>query len=109
MTFWCSQKMKPLTWTTYDNLLLQHEIMLSRKKCIFIFDKIEFLGMTILKRSYKLQQHIAKQLLDFLDENFTAKQVQQFLGVINYMVEFVPKLASIIKLLQVMLRKDTPS
>lgn len=60
--------------------------------------------MMVSKRSYELQPYIVKQFLDFPDENFTAKQVQQFLGVINYMAEFVSKLASIIKPLQLLLK-----
>lgn len=64
--------------------------------------------MTISKGSYEIQPHITKQLLDFQDENLTTKQVQQFFGIINYMAKFIPNLATIIKPLHHMLKKDAP-
>ncbi|QHO48460.1 polyprotein [Arachis hypogaea] len=35
-------------------------------------------------------EHIAKGLINFPDENMTVKQVQQFLGIVNYIRDFIP-------------------
>jgi hypothetical protein len=46
--------------------------------------------MTISNGAYHLQPHIASQL----DKLLSKKMVQQFLGIINYMAEFIPKVAA---------------
>lgn len=92
----------------FHQLLQQYGIMLSQRKCVFFATKIDFLRMTISNGSFELQPHISHQLLNFPDKDFSPKQVQQFLGIVNYMAEFIPKLASIIKPLQLLLKKDAP-
>ncbi|KAL0796027.1 hypothetical protein Bca101_067404 [Brassica carinata] len=52
--------------------------------------------------------HLATTLLDFPDENLTKRQIQQFLGVINYVSDFIPHLSRLTRPLQKMLTKNSP-
>ncbi|KAK1392713.1 Acid phosphatase [Heracleum sosnowskyi] len=83
--------------------------MLAERKMIIGEIYIEFLGMCISKGQYQLQPHIATQLDHFSDENLTFKQVQQFLGIVNYMAEFILDLVKYMTPLTNQLKKDAPS
>lgn len=72
-------------------------------------DSIEFLGMKISNGTYVPQPHIATHLQDFPDENLTIKQVQQFLGIVNYVSEFVPRLNKLTQTLNQILKKNPSS
>ena len=89
-------------------LLKKYGIMLSAKKMILNTSKIEFLRMEIKNGRYSLQPHICQKLLDFPESNLTKQQVQQFLGLVNYITPFVKRLSSIIKPLQMLLQKNPP-
>ena len=67
--------------------------MLSEKKSIIGKESIDFLGMVIENGHYQLGPHIATELLKFPDTNLTKKQIQQFFGIINYVRNFIPKVA----------------
>ncbi|XP_040964598.1 uncharacterized protein [Gossypium hirsutum] len=69
---------------------------------------IEFLGMTIKNGKYQPLPHIAEELKRFPDSNLSQKQVQQFLGIVNYLRDFVSKIAKLINPLRKMLKKDPP-
>ncbi|KAK1382556.1 hypothetical protein POM88_020291 [Heracleum sosnowskyi] len=79
--------------TDFHSLVKSYGIMLAEKKMIIGVTYIEFLGMHISEGQYHLQPHIATQLEHFPDENLTFKQVQEFLGIINYMADFIHDLA----------------
>lgn len=66
--------------------------MLSQKKIVIAQKEIEFLGMHFKDGFYYLGKHIAKELLKFSHENLYRKQVHQFLGIVNYLRYFVPKI-----------------
>ncbi|KAH9671267.1 hypothetical protein KPL70_017298 [Citrus sinensis] len=69
---------------------IRHGIMLSAKKSTIATDNIEFLGMIIKDGHYQPGKHIAQELLHFPDKQLSKKQVQQFLGIINYIRDFIP-------------------
>ena len=52
---------------------------------------INFLGVNISDGKYTLQPHIASSLAEFPDKLINAKQIQQFLGIVNYMSDFFSK------------------
>ena len=76
-------------------LVESHGIMLSEKKSTLGHSTIEFLGMILEDRHYRPGPHIAQELLHFLDEHLTKKKIQQFLGIINYLRDFLPHVLSI--------------
>ncbi|XP_043705607.1 uncharacterized protein LOC122655480 [Telopea speciosissima] len=72
------------------DITIQHGIMLSAKKMEIGVSKVNFLGVIITNGTYDLQLHIGKSLLEFSDGPFTIPQLQRFLGIVNYMIEFIP-------------------
>lgn len=70
--------------------------------------KVEFLGMQLKDGAFQPSDHIAKELLKFPYENLSHKQVKQFLGIVNYLREFVAKITRYMYHLQKMLKKDPP-
>jgi hypothetical protein len=71
--------------------------------------KIEFLGMIFTDGACTPDTHIAEELQKFSDGPFTRKQVQQFLGIIQYLRNFISKVAQMTRPLQLMLKKDAKS
>ncbi|GKD40283.1 hypothetical protein Tco_1260490 [Tanacetum coccineum] len=86
----------------------KYEILLSEKKMEVGVTTIQFLGMEISDRKYQPQPHVAQELLKFPDELSSQKMIQQFLGLVNYMVDFLPKLSHHTALLFPMLKKNPP-
>ncbi|KAD5318125.1 hypothetical protein E3N88_18071 [Mikania micrantha] len=56
--------------------------------------------------TYQLQPHIAMELHQFPDKLVSQKEVQQFLGLVNYMADFLPKLSNHTVHLFPMLKKN---
>lgn len=83
-------------------------MMLLEKKSQLAQTEIYFLGMHFSQGKYQPQPHKARELLNFLDKNLTSKQIQQFLGIINYIRDFIPKLAKYTSLLSFLLKKNPP-
>ncbi|GJQ90756.1 hypothetical protein Tco_0001895 [Tanacetum coccineum] len=82
--------------------------MLSEKKMKVGVTTIQFLGMEIYDEKYQLQPHVAQELLKFPDELSSPKMIQQFLGLVNYMADFLPKLSHHTALLFPILEKNPP-
>ncbi|KAL2486356.1 putative mitochondrial protein [Abeliophyllum distichum] len=87
----------------------QHGVMLAQKKIVIGVPDINFLGMHIKDGQYSLQPHVGQELLKFPDTNLSKKEVQQFLGIVNYMADFIDHLSTTIKPLQNMLKKNAPA
>ncbi|WMV29629.1 hypothetical protein MTR67_023014, partial [Solanum verrucosum] len=90
-------------------LVKQYGIMLSEKKMILVKDEIDFLGMQFAHGAYILGPHICEELVKFPNTNFTVKQLQQFLGVINYVRDFIPDVSMYISPITKMLTKKAPA
>jgi len=81
-------------------------ISLSKTKAEIMKNQIEFLGIQIDKNGIKMQTHIVQKIIN-LDENIdTKKKLQSFLGLVNQVREYIPKLAENLKPLQKKLKKD---
>ncbi|KAL2512843.1 RT RNaseH 2 domain-containing protein [Abeliophyllum distichum] len=65
--------------------------------------------MHIKDGQYSLQPHVGQELLKFSDANLSKKEVQQFLGIVNYMAYFIDHLSTTIEPLQNMLKKNAPA
>ena len=77
----------------FYNLVKSQGIMLSEKKMVIGQSSIDFLGVNISDGKYTLQPHIASSLGEFPDKLTNTKQIQQFLGIVNYMSDFIPKVS----------------
>ncbi|KAL4588678.1 hypothetical protein LXL04_001571 [Taraxacum kok-saghyz] len=93
----------------FHDLVKRYGIMLSESKMEVGVSSIEFLGMKISDGKYQPQQHIAKELCHFPDELRSQKEIQQFLGVVNYMSDFLPKLSNHTVWLFPMQKKNPPT
>ena len=86
-----------------------HRIMLSEKKMLIGQPKIEFLRTKLYDGLYKALSHMAQEFLKLSDTDLMKAQIQQFLGIINYLRDFIPYLFTLTSPLNKMLRKDPPS
>ncbi|KAI9169669.1 hypothetical protein LWI28_015835 [Acer negundo] len=92
----------------FHDLINQYGIMLSDKKSSIGQTNIDFLGMHISNGKYHPGPHLASQLLEFPDSNLTTKQVQQFLGIINFIRDFLPHVTRYTSILSALLKKNPP-
>ena len=83
--------------------------MLSDKKSAIGQTKVDFLGMHISNGQYHPGPHLARQLLDFPDSHLTVKQIQQFLGIVNFIRDFLPHVSHHTSVLSSLLKKNPPS
>ncbi|KAH9716919.1 hypothetical protein KPL71_021635 [Citrus sinensis] len=94
--------------TKFYDILQSHGIMLSAKKSIIATDNVEFLGMIIKDGHYQPGKHIAQELLHFPDQQLSKRQIQQFLGIINYIRDFIPHVDHYTHHLSALLKKKPP-
>ncbi|XP_050875436.1 uncharacterized protein LOC127079070 [Lathyrus oleraceus] len=83
-------------------------MMLSEKKNQLGQTEIDFLGMHFSQGKYQPQPHIARELLNFLDENLKIKQIQQFLGIITYIKDFLLRPTKYTNPVSQLLKKKPP-
>ncbi|KAH9780651.1 hypothetical protein KPL71_008159 [Citrus sinensis] len=94
--------------TQFYDLIQSHGIMLLAKKSIIATDNVEFLGMIIKDGHYQPGKHIAQELLHFPDQQLSKRQIQQFLGIINYIRDFIPHVDHYTHHLSALLKKKPP-
>ncbi|KAH9787338.1 hypothetical protein KPL71_010556 [Citrus sinensis] len=94
--------------TQFYDILQSHGIMLSPNKSIIATDNVEFLGMLIKDGHYQPGKHIAHELLHFPDQQLSKRQIQQFLGIINYIRDFIPHVDHYTHHLSALLKKKPP-
>lgn len=70
--------------------------------------EIDFIGMHIQNGQYTLQPHISKSFNEFPDKLTSVKQIQQFLGLVNYMADFIPHIVKYRGPLSQLLKKNPP-
>ncbi|MED6113227.1 hypothetical protein PIB30_068883, partial [Stylosanthes scabra] len=64
--------------------------------------------MTFHDGFFQPGNHISKELLKFPDDNLSVKQVQQFLGIVNYIRDFIPDVTRHTSQLSKLLKKKPP-
>ena len=92
--------------TKFYNLVKSQGIMLLENKMVIGQSSIDFLGVNISDGKYTLQPHIVVSLGEFPDKLTNAKQIQQFLGIVNYMSDFIPKVSKYRNCLAQLLKKS---
>ncbi|PKA60822.1 hypothetical protein AXF42_Ash006456 [Apostasia shenzhenica] len=81
-------------------LFIQHGIILGKNKIELCKQTIEYLGKIIDQGKITLQEHIIIKIKKFSDTFETVKQLQSFLGILNYGRRFIPRLSQYTKNLQ---------
>ncbi|KAH6783226.1 Acyl-CoA N-acyltransferase with RING/FYVE/PHD-type zinc finger domain-containing protein [Perilla frutescens var. hirtella] len=79
-----------------------------KRKGIIGKDSITFLGMKISEGQYEPGPHITEELQKFPTEKLTVKEIQQFLGIVNYIKDFIPNCSRYTSKLSKLLKKNAP-
>ena len=82
-----------------------HGLILSNKKADIAKTQIEFLGLKIDSTGIEMQPHICEKIAHFPDRLVDRKQLERFLGCINYINDFLPNLVWLKGPLQDLLKK----
>lgn len=77
------------------NLFIDNGLIISKKKMELCKTYINFLGITIGEGKIKLQPHIAKKILEMPDKLDKTKELQKFLGMLNYARHFIKDLGKV--------------
>lgn len=77
----------------FVDIIQQHGIMLSEQKSFLTQSSIDFLGLHIHDGVYQPGAHLTQELIKFFNENLSQKHIQQFLGIINYVRDFIHQVA----------------
>lgn len=93
---------------TYDRYLSSEEnlVSLNPKKCVFSTDKGKLLGHIISKDGLKIDPKRVEEIIS-LPLPSHKKSLQSFLGRINFVRKFIPNLASMVRPLTNMIKKNT--
>jgi hypothetical protein len=76
--------------------LINHGIIISKKKMELFKPHIKFLGAEIGEGKIKLQDHISKKILDFEDKILNTEELQKFLGLVNYARPYIKDIGKVI-------------
>ena len=71
-------------------------IVVSKRKMELFKRKISFLGLEIGNGKIELQSHISTKIIDFPEKFENLKQIQAFLGLVNYARKFIPNLSKLV-------------
>ena len=83
-----------------------NSIVISKKSIELLKQKIDFLGLTIDRGTIELHPHIVSKILEVPDKIEDTKELQKFLGLLNYSRKFIPNLGSILRPLYDKLSKN---
>ena len=81
----------------FIDLCISNGIGLSKKKTIIGEPKIDFLGLIIDYEGIELQTHILEKIKNFLEKLSYRKQLQRFIGILNYAEGFIENLVDLKK------------
>jgi len=82
--------------------LRQYNVTLNPKKCRFGMDKVEYVGHVISYEGITFSDEKRVKVLDFPLPN-TQKDLQAFLGLVNYFRDHVPDMTGLVKPLRVLI------
>ena len=85
--------------------LEENDLYIKPEKCKWKVREVGFLGVVIGLEGIKMEEEKVKGVLDWLTPK-CVKDVQKFLGLVNYYRRFIRGFASIARLLHDMVKKD---
>jgi len=96
----------------YDELVVEiikrfeeNDLYIKLEKCKWKMREVEFLGVVIGPEEIKMEEEKVKGVLDWLISK-CVKDIQKFLGLVNYYCRFIQGFASIARSLHDIVRKD---
>ena len=87
--------------------LEENDLFLKPEKCIFKEKEIEFLGRYIMEEGVKMDEVKVKVIAEWPVPK-KVKDVQSFLGLVNFYRRFIEQFSKIVTLLSKLIRKDQP-
>ena len=85
--------------------LAENDLYVKPEKCKWKVKKVGFLGVVIGLEGIKIEEDKIKRVLDWLTPK-CVKDVQKFLGLVNYYCQFIQDFAFIARPLHDMVKKD---
>ena len=85
--------------------LEKNNLFVKPKKCKWKVREVEFLGVVIGPRGVEMQKEKVERVLNW-PASQNIKEVQKFLGLVNYYKRFIKDFARIAALLHVLVRKE---
>jgi hypothetical protein len=87
--------------------LKENNLYCNTEKCTFHVKEIDYLGLIILDKGVQVDQSKVTAALNWAAPR-NVKNVQEFLGFVNFYRRFVPNFANVARPLYNLLRKDNP-
>ena len=91
---------------TFLSRCLDYNVTLNKDKCAFFRREIEFLGNVISSGGIKPSEGKVEAIFKAKKPS-NVTELRSFLGLVNFLSRFVPKLSIVLKPLYFLLRKDT--
>ena len=79
--------------------------MVNKSKCLFFANEIEYIGFLIDKDCVRVNPRKIDPVIN-MPQTTNVKQLQSFLGVVNYYSKFIPNMADIAKHLYKLIEKN---
>ncbi|KAF8748713.1 hypothetical protein RHS01_10621 [Rhizoctonia solani] len=87
--------------------LMKNQLFCKLSKCHFHVTTVDYLGIVISPAGFSMDQKKIKAVTSWPTPK-TVKQVQAFLGFVNYLRRFIPNFSSVARSLHNLTKKDTP-
>jgi hypothetical protein len=89
-----------------QNKLQEQGFTVNRSKCVDMTDKISFLGFEISAQGIKPDMNLVRKILA-IKSPANLKEVQHFVGMVNFFRRFLPDLSSVLQPLNDLKKKNT--
>ncbi|QRW21810.1 Retrotransposable element Tf2 protein [Rhizoctonia solani] len=87
--------------------LMRNQLFCKLSKCHFHVTTVDYLGIVISPAGFSMDQKKIEAVTSWPTPK-TVKQVQAFLGFVNYLRQFIPNFSSVARPLHNLTRKETP-
>ncbi|QRW27779.1 Retrotransposable element Tf2 protein [Rhizoctonia solani] len=87
--------------------LMKNQLFCKLSKCHFHVTTVDYLGIVISPSGFSMDQKKIEAVTSWPQPK-TVKQVQAFLGFVNYLRRFIPNFSSVARPLHNLTRKETP-
>ncbi|QRW26175.1 Retrotransposable element Tf2 protein [Rhizoctonia solani] len=87
--------------------LMKNQLFCKLSKCHFHVTTVDYLGIVISPAGFSMDQKKVEAVTSWPQPR-TVKQVQAFLGFVNYLRRFIPNFSSVARPLHNLTRKETP-
>ncbi|QRW23269.1 Retrotransposable element Tf2 protein [Rhizoctonia solani] len=87
--------------------LMKNQLFCKLSKCHFHVTTVDYLGIVISPAGFSMDKKKIKAVTSWLQPK-TVKQVQAFLGFVNYLCRFIPNFSSVAQPLHNLTKKETP-